>query len=279
MAKTSRRKVLRWGAGVAAGALALDAWGIEPNGLVFERVTLPICDLPAPFEGYRIAFVTDVHYPRRISRGYIRRAIEVGNAFRPDLYLFGGDFVDTHDLAVVPDVAGVFEGPTAPDGVFGVLGNHDWLMDGHRVLAEIERTSPVRILMNEHVRLRRGGEEIALGGIEDLWTRAPDLGRALAGVPPEMPRLVLGHNPDTAERPFGAVPRVDLQISGHTHGGEIVLPLLGPPHIPSEFGQKFAQGYVRGALHPVYVSRGITSPRGVRFRCRPEVTGITLTRA
>ena len=282
--RTTRRKVLRWGAGLVAGSLAVDAWGIEPNGLVFETITIPIPDLPAPFEGYRIAFVTDTHYPRNIDRAFIRRAIEMGNAFRPDLFLFGGDFVDTHGLDAVPKIAGVFEGPAAPDGVVGVLGNHDWVMDGERVRSEIERTSPIRLLLNEHILLRRGGETIALAGLEDLWERHLDLERALVGIPPEMPRLVLGHNPDSAERYIGSAHlaesrRVDLQISGHTHGGEIVLPFFGAPLIPSAYGKKFAQGYVRGKLHPVYVSRGITSPRGVRFRCRPEVTGITLTRA
>lgn len=282
--RTTRRKVLRWGVGLAAGTLTVDAWGIEPNGLVFETRTLPIPDLPVPFEGYRIAFVTDTHYPRRINQAFIQRAIEMGNAFRPDLFLFGGDFVDTHGLDAVPKIAGVFEGPSAPDGVFGVLGNHDWILDGEEVRREIGRTSPVRLLFNEHVILRRGGETIAIAGVEDLWMRRPDLERALVGIPAEMPRLLLSHNPDTAERYIGSSHlaesrRVDLQISGHTHGGEIVLPLFGAPLIPSAYGQKFAQGYVQGALHPVYVSRGITSPRGVRFRCRPEVTGITLRRA
>ena len=99
-----------------------------------------------------------------------------------------------------------------------------------------------------------------------------------------MPRILLSHNPDPAEQGFGpdqgkTIPRVDLQISGHTHGGEIQIPFLGPPKIPSHFGRKFEQGLVEGKLHRVYVSRGICSPRGVRFRCPPEITGITLVRA
>ncbi|RYG87417.1 metallophosphoesterase, partial [bacterium] len=268
--RVSRRKVLRWSAGLLAGSIAVDAMGIEPNGLVFETITVPIRDLPVPFEGYRIAFVTDTHWPRNIDRTFIRAAIDMGLAFRPDLFLFGGDFIDTWRLNDVPKCAGVFEGPVAQDGVFGVLGNHDWALDGVRAHTEIERTSPIRILMNEHVLLRRGGETIALGGLEDLWRRYPDLEATLKGIPPEMPRLLLSHNPDTAEMYIGSSHlaesrRVDLQISGHTHGGEINLPFLGPPHIPSKYGNKFSQGLVQGALHRVYVSRGITSPRGIRF--------------
>ena len=275
----SRRKLLRWTARGAAGIVglgALDAFAIEPRFLDLARVTVPIRDLPASFEGYRIAFLTDVHYPRHIDRGFIRRAVELGNSTNPDLYLFGGDYVDGGHT--VPSLANLFDGAKAPDGLYGVLGNHDWWVDGDGVRAEIERTSRIEFLDNRHVRLRRGGDEIALAGLEDLWCRRPDLDQALAGVPPEMPRLLLSHNPDTAEATNGSG-RVDLQLSGHTHGGEIVLPLYGPPYLPSHYGRKFAQGLVEGKLHRVYVSRGIASPRRVRFACRPEITAITLTRA
>lgn len=281
----SRRKLLKWTAKGAVGIVglsALDAFAIEPRFLDLERITVPIRDLPAPFEGYRIAFVTDIHYPRNTSRDYIRRAVELGNSIRPDLYLFGGDFVEGGRFAKsgerVPNLSGLLEGANAPDGVFAVLGNHDWSVDGDATRAEVERVSRARFLDNASVRLRRGGEEIALAGLEDLWCRRPDLDVALAGIPEEMPRLLLSHNPDTAEATNGSG-RVDLQISGHTHGGEIVIPFYGPPYLPSRYGTKFAQGLVRGALHRVYVSRGIASPRRARFNCRPEVTAITLTRA
>ncbi len=278
--KVSRRKLLRWtGYGVAGvvGGSALDAFAVEPNALRFERVRVPVKGLPPAFEGYRIAFVTDVHYPRNISRDFVRRAVAMGNGFRPDLFLFGGDFIDGPSASGVPSLAGLFDAASAPDGVYGVLGNHDWWIDGPGCRAEVERTSPVRFLDNASVRLRKGGDEIALAGLEDLWCRQPDLDAALAGIPPDMPRLLLSHNPDTAESVRGSG-RVDLQLSGHTHGGEVVLPFYGPPFLPSRYGDKFARGLVGGALHRVYVSRGITSPRRVRFACRPEVTGITLTR-
>ena len=208
----------------------------------------------------------------------------MGRAFDPHLFALGGDFIDTKGLTKNPKLAGVFEPLAAPDGVFGVLGNHDWGIDGHEVAREIERTSPMRILMNEHVLLKRGGETIALAGLEDLWKRYPDTERALVGISPEMPRIMLSHNPDLAEYYCGSSKlaesrRIDLQLSGHTHGGEVRIPLFGPPHIPSKYGRKFEQGLVQGALQRVYVSRGICSPRGVRFGCPPEVTGITLIRA
>ena len=282
--KLSRRTVLKAGAALAVGGVGVDAFAIEPRRLRFERVTVPIADLPEPFHGYRIAFLTDVHYPRNIDRGFINEAIAMGNAFGPDLWTFGGDLIDTKGLSAVPTLAGVFEHAWAKDGTYGVLGNHDWHLDGPETIREVERTSPIRFLHNRHVLLNRGGESIALAGLEDLWEREPDLELALKGVTPEMPRLLLSHNPDTAELYVGSTGlaesrRVDLQLSGHTHGGEIVLPFFGAPKIPSRYGRKFDQGLVQGALHRVYVGRGIASPRKVRFRCRPEVTGITLVRA
>lgn len=273
--KATRRQVLRWGAVGGASLLGLDAFAYEPNALGLRGVTLPIVKLPRAFEGYRIAFVTDVHYPRRIAPEFIGRAMAMARAFRPDLILHGGDFVDRKGGSDrVPSLAGLFES-AAPDGVFGVLGNHDHWFDAAAVRRELARSSPVRLLENEHAILSRGDDRLVLGGLEDLWGGKPDLTKTFAGAPEDAPRILLSHNPDTAEACAGAA-RVDLQISGHTHGGEVVLPLVGPPHIPSRYGRKFERGYVRGALHPVYVSVGVASPRGVRFRCPPEVTVITL---
>ena len=277
--KVSRRKLLGWGAGFSVTALGLDALAYEPRHLRFEPVTIPIRDLPLSFEGYRIAFITDIHVPKRISRAFVHEAIAMAHGFRPDVLLFGGDFVDAPlKGGGAPSLAGYFESASAPDGVFGVLGNHDWWTDGHAVARDLEKNSPIQLLENHNVRLRRNGEEIALAGIEDLWCRDPDLTRALGGIPASMPRVVLSHNPDTAEECKGHG-RVDLQLSGHTHGGEVVIPFYGPPFLPSNYGRKYEQGLVEGKLHLVYVARGICRPRAIRFRCRPEVTGITLTRA
>ncbi|MER3496964.1 MAG: hypothetical protein C4320_09525 [Armatimonadota bacterium] len=277
--KVSRRQVLAWGAVGGASLVGLDAIAYEPRAIRFQALEYPVRGLGRAFDGYRVAFVTDVHYPRHITRPFIKKCVDTALEFCPDLLLYGGDFVDGHDLLGVgknnaPSLAGMFEG-TAPDGVFGVLGNHDWWLNGESTRAEIERCTPIRLLENDHALIRRGNDALALGGLEDLWCRHPNLTSALGTVDPEIPRLLLSHNPDVAERCAGAA-RVDLQLSGHTHGGEVRLPFYGPLRIPSRYGRKFERGLVEGALHPVYVSVGVASPRAVRFNCRPEVTGITL---
>ena len=280
--RPTRRQILGWGAGLGLGALGLDAFAYEPQALGLKTLEVPISGLGRAFDGYRVAFVTDIHYPRHIGGDLIRESVELAKSFRPDLLLFGGDYVDGKAGSAVPSLAGLFDGASAPDGVYGVLGNHDWWLDGEGTRRELERTSPIRLIDNANTVLTRGDDRLALAGLEDLWCRVPDLDVALRGVPEDVPRLLLSHNPDTAESVRGelkASSRVDLQLSGHTHGGEVRLPLYGPPYIPSRYGRKFERGLVRGRLHPVYVSVGIASPRGVRFRCHPEVTGIVLRAA
>ncbi len=124
--------------------------------------------------------------------------------------------------------------------------------------------------------LARSGEGLWLCGLDDLWAGKPKLVATLASIPANQPRLVLSHNPDVAEEQFGA--RVDLMLSGHTHGGQVRIPTLGTPILPSRYGQKYASGLVQAPEYPVYVSRGVgSSGLPVRFGVPPEVTLFQLT--
>jgi predicted MPP superfamily phosphohydrolase len=136
------------------------------------------------------------------------------------------------------------------------------------------------------------GESLCIAGLGDLMTDFISVHLALGGVPADVPRIVLAHNPDTAEHPqcvgescvgglpLTAAPRVDLMISGHTHGGQVRIPFLGTPFIPSRYGQKYAGGLVKGPAFPVLVSRGIgMSLLPVRLGVPPEIVELTLTRA
>ncbi|MCW5936031.1 MAG: metallophosphoesterase [Fimbriimonadaceae bacterium] len=275
----SRRDFLKKAlvAGVAgAGAYA---FLVEPGWLAFERLTVPIQDLPKPFEGYRIAVLSDIHYPMRISAEFVQAACRLAMSFDPHLVLLPGDFVHGHSRPkTMPSFRGLLDDLNPPDGVLATLGNHDIAIGEEAVRRELGRTTPARIIDNAHVLIERGGEALCIAGVGDMWYGVVDPDRALAGVDPGIPRILMSHNPDFAhDMPPGH--RVDLQISGHTHGGEVWFPFFGDRVIPSKYGDTFRQGLVQGRRNLVYVTRGIGSPRGARFLERPEVTAITLTQA
>jgi predicted MPP superfamily phosphohydrolase len=272
--RTSRRTFLKRSLyGLTAVALAEGL--SEPYRIAVERVNIPITGLPAAFDGYRIALISDFHYPRQISVDYVRHTVALANRFQPDLLALTGDFVDHKGSATVPDMSRLFADAQAKDGIVGVLGNHDHWLDAEGVRRELAKNTPVRLIENECLLLERGGHALAVGGVGDLWEGVLKPEEAFAKVAPETPRILLSHNPDYAETMVPKV-RIDLQLSGHTHGGEAFFPLLGAPFVPSAYGNKFRCGLVQGRKHRVYVTRGVCSIRRVRFFCPPEVTCITL---
>jgi predicted MPP superfamily phosphohydrolase len=183
---------------------------------------------------------------------------------------------------------GALAGLRAKLGVVGVLGNHDWREDGPLSQRELTRAG-VRLIDNGRLfvapsrRLSDAPSEgLCVAGVGDLWTDRQDYGRALGGLPADMPRLLLSHNPDVAEEPAFVESgyRVDLMLSGHTHGGQIYLPGVGAIVTMSRYGQKYVRGLVRGPTCPVYVSRGLgMAMLPVRFGSVPEVAVIELRSA
>ncbi|MBX7133622.1 MAG: metallophosphoesterase [Fimbriimonadaceae bacterium] len=276
--KMSRRKFLSRAFFGAAALTGLDAFLIEPGWLEFVQVDIRVPKLPPLFDGYRIAHLSDIHFMRGVSPDFVREAIAMANSFRPDLFVFTGDFCDHKATPKVPSFKGIFDGCLARDGVYGVLGNHDHWLDAEGVVDELHRSTPVRILDNESVLISRGTEAFVLAGVGDLWEGRIDPQHAFWGRDPKMARIMLAHNPDFADEMARDHPGqwCDLQLAGHTHGGQWKVPFGAAPMIPSKYGQRFRCGYVVGKSHPVYVTRGVTSINRGRFLCRPEVTGIVL---
>lgn len=268
--------------GVAAGTLALaaDAFGIEPHWIEVEEIEIPIHGLGKPFDGYRIALFADVHWPRKIDQAYMDRVVRLANAFEPDLIAVPGDLCDMKGVkdGKVPSLAGIYDGLRAKDGIVTTLGNHDHYFDLSVLRREIATRTPLENIENRHRVLSRGDARLAIGGVEDLYFGNPDPVRAFEGLDPDVPRILLSHNPDVAEDKVWPV-RVDLQLSGHTHGGEVRLPFGPPLFSGSKYGSRFSEGLVQGRSHRVYVTRGVCTCHRVRFCCRPEVTHITLRAA
>jgi uncharacterized protein len=242
--------------------------------LVIERRDLVLRDLAASFDGYRIMFLSDPHYSAVVPKWWIASAVSAALEQRPDLILLGGDYV-SHSPRYAAGLVGLLRPLTAPDGVFCVLGNHDHYV-GAELMRRVLRQAGLTELRNASVVIRRGTAALAVAGVGDLRFDVIDFEATLRGIPENVPRVVVSHDPDV----FAFWPqalRLDLMLSGHTHGGQAHLPFVGPPYVPSQFGFRYLAGAVREGDRQLYVSRGvgvITAP--VRWGCPPEITLLVL---
>lgn len=232
---------------------------------------------PARLDGLRVALVSDVHAggPRVRPRRLERILSEVAGA-HADLIALTGDYVDPEVLGggrVEPGaVAARLAALRAPLGAVAVLGNHDWLHEGHAVERAL-RHAGLRVLENEAVRLEARGGPLWVAGVADLRERDPRVGSALAAVPEGEPVLLLAHDPDV----FPYVPaRVSLTLAGHLHGGQIDLPLVRRV-MPSRHGGRFKEGLVVEGGRHLFVSRGVgETGLPLRIRARAEVPLLVL---
>jgi predicted MPP superfamily phosphohydrolase len=203
--------------------------------------------------------------------------VDTVNAQRADVVVLLGDYVIQGVLGgrFVPpeEIAAEFSRLSAPQGVYAVLGNHDWWFDGERVRGALQGAG-VHVLENDRVAVEHGGRRVWIAGLADLWTRKVDVARALRDVPAGEPVLLAMHHPDL----FPALPgSVTLTLAGHTHGGQVRLPFFGPPVVPSRFGQRYASGLVVEDGRTMFVTSGVgTSIIPVRMGVPPEIVILTL---
>jgi len=261
-------------------SLFLGVWSfyIEPSSLTTQRVTLKIPHWLPELKGLKIAVLSDLHVGSPyIDLAKVRLVVARTNAENPDLIVILGDYLTQNTLGasfVYPEpIAEALKGLRAPLGVVSVLGNHDWWFDGEHVTKAL-RGAGIVVLENQAYRLQFNGKPFWIGGLADLMTRRPDIAGTLREVNDDNPVILIAHNPDSFPRvPSG----VSLTIAGHTHGGQVNLPLLGRLIVPSYYGQRYASGHiVEGGRH-LFVSTGIgTSIIPVRFRVPPAIDILTL---
>ncbi len=223
----------------------------------------------------RVVHLTDIHHSLWTSLRVVQRAVHLANALRPDVIALTGDYV-TFSPACVWPVARALGRLRARLGVFAVLGNHDFRV-GAAEMASALRAQGIRVLRNSHFALRAGGGTLWLVGVDDLWWGADDLEQALERVPAHDCKLLLCHNPLGIHRAvrYG----VDLVLSGHTHGGQIRLPVVGSVYGRSKLGKRFVDGWNRLDGTQIYVSRGIgVSIVPLRVGCPPEISSLRLRR-
>ena len=260
------------GAGVAAVAAGA-GWAtlVEPNWPVVERHEIRLARLPARLDGLRIAQLSDIHLSPLVTQDDLMRAVTLVNRQSPDLVALTGDFI-WRDAGFAAELIEPLRQLAAPLGVFAIFGNHDHWHGADRVVAALAAAG-VTLLVNQATRLPTDAP-LWLGGLDDVWERRQDIRATLRDVPLDDCTVLLCHEPDYGDE-VAAYP-VDLQLSGHSHGGQINLPLVGPPVLPW-LGRKYPAGLYQVADLQIYTNRGIglIAPP-VRFNCPPEVTVLTL---
>jgi predicted MPP superfamily phosphohydrolase len=276
---TRSKQFLRWttvALGLAFLAAGLRAFWWEPADLVVteERITLPW----AAHGSVRIVILTDLHVGSPFNGPTkLHDVVERTNAARADVICILGDLVIQGVIGgrfVPPEqIASELRALRAPAGVFAVLGNHDGWLDHGRVKRTLEQNG-IRVIEESAIRIETSAGPLWIAGISDLWTGVHDVRAALDAVTDTAPLILLTHNPDV----FPDVPaRVALTLAGHTHGGQVRLPLVGRPVVPSQFGQRYAAGHVIEDGRHLFVATGVgTSILPVRFRVPPAVTVLTI---
>lgn len=252
-------------------------WGflIEPGRLVIREETIQIDNWPQSLDGLRIAVLSDIHVDNRfITEKKVRTIVERTNQRQPELIVILGDYISggRTRARVEPEVfAPVLKDLRAPLGVYSVLGNHDWWYNGARVRKALEQNG-IKVLENESAKVDARGTSFWLVGLADLWTQPQRITDTVATVPEGPPLIALTHNPDI----FPNVPqRVSLLLAGHTHGGQVRFPIIGPVVESSEYGWLHGQLFANN--HHLFVTTGIgTSIIPVRFGLPPEIVILTL---
>lgn len=230
--------------------------------------------LHAAHDGLKIVHLTDIHLSLFTSIEEVHRVVTIANLLQPDIVALTGDYV-TFSPSYIRPVAQALGRLRARLGIFAVLGNHDFRVDAEEVTRAL-RAQRIRVLRNAHYALRSNGGTLWLAGIDDLWFASDDLPAALQSIPARDPKILLCHNPDA----IGRASRlgVDLMLSGHTHGGQVRLPILRSFY-RSKPGERFIDGWNQLGNTQIYVSRGIGKVVvPVRVACPPEITCLRLRR-
>ena len=273
---TGRMRLAVGAAAATAGAVAGAAYAgiVEPRRLRIRRLTLRLPRWPQRLDGLRVAVIADLHAGGpHVDEDRIEQIVGRVNGERPDLVVLLGDYVDPNVILggeVAPeDVADRLADLRAPLGVFAVLGNHDWRSGGERVRRTL-REWGIEVLENDAASVQRDGEVLYIVGLADLREREPDTDMPFALVPERAPLIVLSHDPDM----FPRVPeRASLTLAGHTHGGQVNLPLIRRRMIPS----RYVAGTVDEDGKRMFISRGVGETHlPLRLAAPPEVAILRL---
>ena len=249
----------------------IERWGSgERFSVNQERIWLDA--LPSAYSGLRVVQISDIHHGLFLSKEWLSQAVQQANRLNPDIIALTGDFV-TYSRRNIGPAADALGRLRARHGVYAVLGNHDFRVDADAVTQALRREH-IDVMRNRHITLGLGGASLYLAGVDDYGYGA-DLRRAVRGIPKDAATILLAHNPRIIH--LASRHGVSLILAGHTHGGQVNIPLLGTVYGRSPERLRFKIGWDRLGATQIYVSRGLgTIVLPWRLRCPAEITQIEL---
>jgi hypothetical protein len=276
----TRRQFIFRAAAAGAVAIAGDSVLLEPNRPHIVRRDFSLARWPERLNGFTIALLSDFHYDPFFSVHPLHAAIPLVSGLRPDLIVLTGDFVSVPAIGdnakaarAAEPCAQVLRQMSAPHGLWAILGNHDCETDPEQVTGAL-RAEGIQVLNNQSEAIEHDGSRFWLGGVDDVISGSPDLAETLRSIPASEAVILLAHEPDFADEASKFA--IDLQLSGHSHGGQIRIPLIPPLYLP-ELAKKYVMGTYQIGPLPLYTNAGLgTIGLPVRLNCPPEITLITL---
>lgn len=247
---------------------------IKPNWVEVKHLRLVLPRLDPAFHGYRLVQISDLHADISLTRTHLVDIVERINRQEPDLVAITGDFVSYHAQPYVKDIAATLSQLRPRDATVAVLGNHDYWVETALIRQTLQQSGIIE-LNNAIHPIRRGEAVLHIAGVDDFWQNQARLDEVMAQLPAAGAAILLAHEPDFADI-SAATGRFDLQISGHSHGGQVILPFFGPLMTPP-FSLKYRVGRYQVGGMWLYTNRGLgESSIRLRINCRPEITVFTL---
>ena len=274
--KVSRRKFLKLGLSCGIGALvASNPFFIERHIFQVNTYRIPVPNLPPKFDGYTIAQLTDLHHGFLMPQRTVEKIICKTNSLQNDLIVCTGDYIlERNGTKQIDAVWSQMMKLNANDGVYSVLGNHDHWGSTDRSLYWLEKSG--QDIRHKAVPIIRGEEKIWIGGAGDYMEDELGIDNTFQHASDSECKILLSHNPDSADTEYKT--RIDLMISGHTHGGQVIIPFVGAPILPVK-NKLYSSGFIRAEGTNLYISRGLGwAMIPVRFNCLPEISVLRLVR-
>jgi uncharacterized protein len=252
----------------------LYAYFIEPNWIEINSLQLTLPHLAAEFDGYKIVQISDIHVNKWMTTARLNRIVRLVNQQKPDLIAVTGDFVTRSQERFIPNLNATIGQLSAKDGIYGVLGNHDYSVNAAEVEKILAKNNIIN-LKNTFYTLQRNSAKLHLAGVDDVCFGKDRLDLVLKNLPSDGATILLAHEPDFADK-SKVTGRFDLQLSGHSHAGQIRIPFLPPLVLPT-FGKKYYSGLYQLGEMKLYTNRGLgMTGFHLRFNCRPEITVFSL---
>lgn len=272
----NRREFVKYSLGLSAGALlASYPVFIERYMVAVNHYDIPVPNLPSAFEGFTICQLSDIHYGTLTPMIMVDYVIKTAMKQETDIIVCTGDYTRKRkDNREIDAIWNKLIKLKAKHGVYSVLGNHDEWTGFEQSLDRLEKSG--QSVRHKSKKITLGKQHIWIGGSGDLWTDKLGVDKAFEHVPHKDCKILLAHNPDTADRDYDT--RVDLILSGHTHGGQVNVPFYGPLILPVK-NKKYTHGFVETERSSLFISRGIGwAIIPVRFNCPPEIAVLHLKR-